>query len=126
MKIDLNRFPVYALVFPAIIGGTLLLLFGAAFFDGVVYPIFRKIAYMNVQEREYSIQFEELEGLELSEEERFDVRKKVVSEYKQLYGSKYEDRLKGDIAGARAELGNAAYERVWGDILEDFDKEEKK
>jgi hypothetical protein len=123
MKMQLDRFPVYAVVFPAIIAGTLLILFGGALLEGIIYPVFRKVAYMSVKETEPSFQFvEEEPGLELSDTEREELKEKVIDEYKNLYGQRYEKRLKEDIKAARDKLGDDGYERMWGDVLEDFEK----
>lgn len=129
MKFELNSLPTLTVLLPIIIIATLLFLFGFLFLEGLIYPFFREVAYMNVSEKEYRVAVEEesvLLGIKpssfLNDQEREDARAQIEDEYRRLYGGEYGDRLREDVKAARRQVGDEVYEELWGPILKDYEK----
>jgi len=129
MKFELNSLPTLTVLLPIIVVATLLLLFGFLFLEDLIYPLFIKVAYMNVPEKEYHVAVEEESGLlglkpasSLTEKEREEAMAQVEDDYKRLYGGEYGGHLKKDIKSARRQVGDEAYEELWGPILKDYEK----
>lgn len=126
----LNRFPIYFVLAPAIICATLLILFSIVFLEELIYPIFRRVAYMGVPEKEYYIPVEEepalvdiKPGKDLSMKDRAEARAQIEDEYKQLYGSEYKKRLRDDVKAARKQIGDEVYDKVWGPVLKKYEEQ---
>ncbi|MDP8248720.1 MAG: hypothetical protein P9M00_11320 [Candidatus Tritonobacter lacicola] len=129
MKFELNSLPTLTVLLPIIVVATLLLLFGFLFLEELIYPLFMKVAYMNVPEKEYHVAVEEESGLLglkpapfLTEKEREEAVAQVEDEYRRLYGGEYGGRLRKDVKAARKQVGDEAYEKLWGPILRDYEK----
>ncbi len=124
----LDRFLVYAVIAAVIIGSTLLVLFGIVFLEQLVYPIFRRVAYMNVPEKEHYLETEkepaflDIElGVDLSGAEREEAKEQLKDEYRRRYGNEYEAYLRRDVKVARRQLGDESYEKVWGPVLSEYE-----